>query len=190
LSIILISVAGYALSSSIVATSIIGGLIFCGIFLLVISVIGLFGTLKHHQVLLFLVILVVSKISLFTDYNHTFLNPKYMFTLMLCFLIQFIIACVCLGIIPENSQTALLEVAWNKLDTETIRETQIKNNCCGFVQMNSSRVECPITADKPCVQIVRDSVAQALKTTGIIGLLFSFINVNLFFQLLKQTSLN
>jgi hypothetical protein len=113
-----------------------------------------------------------------------------MFTLMLCFLIQFIIACVCLGIIPENSQTALLEVAWNKLDTETIRETQIKNNCCGFVQMNSSRVECPITADKPCVQIVRDSVAQALKTTGIIGLLFSFINVNLFFQLLKQTSLN
>ena len=106
-----------------------------------------------------------------------FENFKYMFTLLLCFLIQFIIACVCLGIISENSQTALLEVAWNKLDTETIRETQIKNSCCGFAQMNSTRVECPNTANKPCVQIVRDSVAQALKTTGIVGLLFSFINV-------------
>jgi len=110
-----------------------------------------------------------------------------MFTLLLCFLIQFIIACVCLGIISENSQTALLEVAWNKLDTETIRETQIKNNCCGFVQMNSTRVECPSTANKPCAQIVRDSVAKALKTTGIVGLLFSFINVTtMFFFLLKQ----
>jgi hypothetical protein len=33
----------------------IGGIIFCGVFLLVIAILGLIGTFKHHQVLLFVV---------------------------------------------------------------------------------------------------------------------------------------
>lgn len=157
LSIILISVAAYAYSISIVTTSIIGGIIFCGIFLFLISFIGLFGTLKHNQVLLFF----------------------YIFLLTLCFLIQFIIACVCLGIVSVNSQRNLLFSGWQKLSDRTIEETQYKYNCCGFnnITVDSHHPKCPSTATKPCFETVKHSVVKALEITGGIALTFSFINI-------------
>lgn len=63
LSTVLLSVSIYANSVSIVSTSVLGGLIFCGVFLFVIALVGLIGTLKHHQVLLFFVRLIINPYS-------------------------------------------------------------------------------------------------------------------------------
>lgn len=53
---ILIGVAAYGKAAAYIATiEIMGGIIACGVFLLLISIIGLIGAVKHHQVLLFFV---------------------------------------------------------------------------------------------------------------------------------------
>ena len=53
---VLISVAAYARAvAQITAINIMSGIIVCGVFLLLIAVVGLIGALKHHQVLLFFV---------------------------------------------------------------------------------------------------------------------------------------
>lgn len=53
---ILIGVAAYAKAVAVIATvSVMGGIIACGVFLLLVAIIGLIGAVKHHQVLLFFV---------------------------------------------------------------------------------------------------------------------------------------
>ena len=53
---ILIGVAGYGKAVAIITNiSIMGGIIACGVFLLIVAIIGLAGAIKHHQVLLFFV---------------------------------------------------------------------------------------------------------------------------------------
>jgi tetraspanin-13/31 len=55
-SIILIAVAAYGRAASQVTNiAIIGGIIGCGVFLFLVSLLGLVGAAKHHQVLLFFV---------------------------------------------------------------------------------------------------------------------------------------
>lgn len=52
----MIGVAGAGKGAQIVdSTKVIGGIIACGIFLLILALVGLYGTLKHHQVMLFFV---------------------------------------------------------------------------------------------------------------------------------------
>lgn len=53
---ILISVAVYGQASSLVTNlPIVGGILACGVFLILISLLGLAGAVKHHQVMLFFV---------------------------------------------------------------------------------------------------------------------------------------
>ena len=53
---ILIGVAGYARVVGVFTDiKIMGGIIACGVFLLLIAIVGLIGAIKHHQVLLFFV---------------------------------------------------------------------------------------------------------------------------------------
>lgn len=53
---ILISVAVYGRAASLVTNlPIVGGILACGIILILISVLGLVGAVKHHQVVLFFV---------------------------------------------------------------------------------------------------------------------------------------
>lgn len=53
---ILISVAVYGQASSLVTNlPIVGGILACGVFLILISLLGLLGAVKHHQVMLFFV---------------------------------------------------------------------------------------------------------------------------------------
>ncbi|KOC65759.1 Tetraspanin-31 [Habropoda laboriosa] len=74
---ILIGVAVYGRASALVTNlPIIGGILVCGVILILISILGLIGAAKHHQVLLFF----------------------YMLILFLLFLIQFSIACACLAV--------------------------------------------------------------------------------------------
>jgi len=49
-------VAAYGKATAIIATvSVLGGIIACGVFLLLIAIVGLIGAIKHHQVVLFFV---------------------------------------------------------------------------------------------------------------------------------------
>jgi tetraspanin-13/31 len=53
---ILIGVAVYGTSSAVVTNlPIVGGILACGVFLILISSLGLIGAIKHHQVVLFFV---------------------------------------------------------------------------------------------------------------------------------------
>ena len=107
-----------------------------------------------------------------------------MFFLLLCFIIQFIIACVCLGVVSVNSQFEFLNAGWKKLSDATINETQEKFNCCGFNSFPSNeadRASCPRTANTTCVDAVRYSVAESLKISGIVALIFCFTNVSICF---------
>lgn len=55
-SFVLIAIAAYGKAVATIETfSIMGGIIACGILLLLIAIIGLIGVLQHHQVLLFFV---------------------------------------------------------------------------------------------------------------------------------------
>ena len=81
---LLIGVATYAKTSSIVVTlPIVGGMVACGVFLLFVAVLGLVATVKHHQVMLFF----------------------YMMILFVIFVIQFSVACACIGVNLEQEKT-------------------------------------------------------------------------------------
>jgi len=53
-------VAAYGKAVAVIATvSVLGGIIACGVFLLIIAIVGLIGAIKHHQVILFFVSLML-----------------------------------------------------------------------------------------------------------------------------------
>ncbi|KJE95049.1 hypothetical protein CAOG_08898 [Capsaspora owczarzaki ATCC 30864] len=109
-SIILIAVAGAAkgmakLSSAAVA----GGVIACGVFLLLVSVLGFIGAHKHHQVMLFI----------------------YMIVLALIFIIQFSVSVACLSV-TGGQQRDLVREAWIQLSADSRADIQNWGTCCGF----------------------------------------------------------
>ena len=67
---------------------IIGGITASGVFLLFISVVGLIGAIKHHQVMLFF----------------------YMVVLFLIFVIQFSCSCAALSVSEEDQRTIIFKV--------------------------------------------------------------------------------
>uniref|UniRef100_A0A6M2E003 Putative tetraspanin-13 pogonomyrmex barbatus n=1 Tax=Xenopsylla cheopis TaxID=163159 RepID=A0A6M2E003_XENCH len=112
---ILIGVAAYGQAASVVMNlPIIGGILACGILLIMISILGLIGAVKHHQVMLFF----------------------YMVILFLLFLIQFSIACAALAV-NSTQQERLAQQGWNR--SETVRQTVQKSfSCCGFDSHSNS----------------------------------------------------
>ena len=67
---ILIGVAVYGRASAEVTNlPIIGGILACGVFLILISILGLIGAIKHHQVLLFFVSFQIINLFLLTVGN-------------------------------------------------------------------------------------------------------------------------
>jgi len=111
-SLIMIGVAVHGRVSGIVTSlPIVGGITACGVFLLFISVVGLIGALRHHQVMLFF----------------------YMVVLFLIFLIQFSVACAALGINETDEKTIILR-AWKAAETKTpsvIAQAEVTFDCCG-----------------------------------------------------------
>lgn len=69
---LLISVAVYARAASIVTLPIVSGILACGVILLMTSLLGLAGAMRHHQVMLFFVSFFVneSKITAFHPEYH------------------------------------------------------------------------------------------------------------------------
>jgi len=111
-SLIMIGVAVHGKASGIVTSlPIVGGITACGIFLLFISVVGLIGALRHHQVMLFF----------------------YMVVLFLIFLIQFSVACAALAI-DENDEQGLIFKAWRASESHSpsvIAQAEVTFDCCG-----------------------------------------------------------
>lgn len=179
---ILIGVAAYGQTSNIISSiSLIGGIVACGVFLLLVSLLGLVGAFKHHQVILFF----------------------YMVILFLLFLIQFSIACACLAM-DENQQRSLTQTGWKLADPSLKREAQSFFQCCGYDNATQSlnvsnntpmgHPECPTSCCDPadlgkccygnntcacqtCESFLVNTVSSGLQVSGGIGLFFSFTEI-------------
>jgi len=202
---ILISVAAYAQAVTVFTDiKIMGGIIACGVFLLLIAILGLIGAVKHHQVLLFF----------------------YMIILFLLFLVQFAVACACLAI-SNNQQEIIAQSGWKMAKPNIKQFVQERKMCCGFQEKdqdivwkdsqnvspvadstqteellmghpacnlakldccrNSSAVCCTgvhdvnVTATKcpcrTCWTVTSADMGKAIKIAGGIGLFFSFTEI-------------
>ncbi|KAK2161926.1 hypothetical protein NP493_1552g00008 [Ridgeia piscesae] len=181
---LLIGVAATArIAAKITNVSLMGGLIACGVILLLIAVVGLVGAVRHHQVFLFF----------------------YMIILFLLFLVQFAVACACLALTPTQ-QKGMLAQGWAKSTSTVKANVQIWFDCCSFnnsypnpindtdCSMDSllqlkccsnktvegseagSSNSCLTTCPK-CVDAIREHLKRAIKLAGIIGLIFSLTEV-------------
>jgi len=111
---LLIGVGSYAKTSSIVVTlPVVGGIVACGVFLLFVAILGLIATVKHHQVMLFF----------------------YMMILFVIFVIQFSVACACIGF-THDQETKLTQQAWiaakKQGELGLIQEAEKFFQCCGY----------------------------------------------------------
>ncbi|XP_020299951.1 tetraspanin-13 isoform X2 [Pseudomyrmex gracilis] len=166
---ILIGVAVYGRASALITNlPIIGGILACGVILFLISILGLIGAVKHHQVLLFF----------------------YMLILFLLFLIQFSIACACLAV-NTKQQEQLAEQGWKQVENTDLREkVQDTFKCCGFNSTidDQSSLSChekvccqsadvnlmPCPPCPTCMHKLQSTIDYAFKLCGSIGLFFSF----------------
>ena len=129
----LIAIGGHWITSNIVTSlPIIGGVIACGVFLSMLSVAGLVGAVKHHQVLLFF----------------------YMVIMLVVFLIQFSIACACLTV-STSAQKDLSRKGWMSVDNETKAHVQNTFQCCGYDNVTLVSPEDPLSHPS-CSAIVRN----------------------------------
>ncbi|XP_029661728.1 tetraspanin-13 isoform X1 [Formica exsecta] len=169
---ILIGVAVYGRASALVTNlPIIGGILACGVILFLISILGLIGAVKHHQVLLFF----------------------YMLILFLLFLIQFSIACACLAV-NTKQQEQLAEQGWTHVESDLKEKVQTTFNCCGFNGTSEdSTISCddvnkvccqsidtnlmPCPPCPTCMHKLQSTIDYAFKLCGSIGLFFSFTEV-------------
>lgn len=168
-SFILIGVAAYSIAASFVSSlAIVGGIIACGVFLFLLSLLGLIGAIRHSQVLLFF----------------------YMVILFMLFVAQFGIACACLAF-NKQQQHELAYEGWDKASMALRNETQIYFDCCGFENANitdGKMQQAPCSAvpycrehpgecersEHTCWQKLQNAIDNALKISGGIGLFFSF----------------
>lgn len=183
---ILIGVAAYAKAVAyIVDISVMGAVIACGVFLLIIACVGVVGTTLHHQVTLFF----------------------YIIVLFLLFVVQFIVACACLAI-GQSQQRSLFQSGWHEAEGLR-RKMQRKFDCCGAfsddqMDVNGTHPPCNLTSEccqnsispcctgillpdedvamnisypcpcNSCWDEVATYVDKAVKAVGGIGLFFSF----------------
>jgi len=158
---VLIGVATYGKTSNIITSlEIVGGIVASGVFLLFIAVAGLFGAIRHHQVTLFV----------------------YMMVLLVLFVIQFSVSCACLAVSTEK-QIAIALKGWELASNET-RFTAEKNfHCCGFVNSTVDGYNCDKIPEcykdeqiicETCLEKIKDKIGYAFSASGGVGLFFSF----------------
>ncbi|XP_067616628.1 tetraspanin-13 isoform X2 [Eurosta solidaginis] len=163
---LLIGVGVYARAASLVTNlPIVGGILACGVILILISILGLAGAVKHHQVLLFF----------------------YMIILFMLFLIQFSIASSCLAVSSEQ-QKEFAEEGWSNVPDSMRKQVQDTFLCCGFNSTNSG-LSCEAVNKKccndfmtlsggctcpTCLPVLEDKISYAFKLCGGLGIFFSF----------------
>ncbi|KAF5279563.1 hypothetical protein FQR65_LT03385 [Abscondita terminalis] len=118
-----------------------------------------------------------------------------MVILFLLFLIQFSVACACLGVNMEQ-QEQLAEQGWGRFDNTTKMEVQLAFTCCGFEKKNigdqrsmdhpsceAIELKCCPNQEKDChcptcMSKLQSTINYAFKLCGWIGLFFSFTEVS------------
>jgi len=179
-SLLMIGVAVHSKVSGIVTNlPIVGGITASGVFLLFISVIGLIGAMKHHQVMLFI----------------------YMVVLFFIFIIQFSCSCAALSV-SKPDQTKIIKTAWDtamKHDyTALIISAEKQFDCCGLgINDTYQTYTTPTDADhewsinktvfdpedkcykraddcETCFFTIQPKIDGAFKAAGGLGLFFSF----------------
>ncbi|XP_053508933.1 tetraspanin-31-B-like isoform X1 [Ictalurus furcatus] len=160
----LMAVAGYGKSFGIVwSLSIISVVMVVGVFLIFISMLGIFGALRQNQIVLF----------------------TYILAMMLVFFFQFTVSCSCLALGREK-QEKLLSVSWEMMSDETRRSLEQQLDCCGL--MNSAEklhvfrtdvkvctAACKTTAHCfTCGDLMLHHAAETLRVLGGVGLFCSF----------------
>ncbi|XP_026278493.1 tetraspanin-13 isoform X1 [Frankliniella occidentalis] len=156
---VLIGVAIYGRNCTrVIDLPIIGGIMACGIFLILISILGLIGAVKHHQVVLFF----------------------YMVILFMLFLVQFSVACACLAVNKEQ-QRQLAKKGWERVSESMKEEVEKMFSCCDFEKSANSSVvpskNCTQSNMPPCIDKLQTTIDHAFKLCGGIGLFFSFTEV-------------
>ncbi|XP_031561585.1 tetraspanin-31-like [Actinia tenebrosa] len=147
--------------------SIIGGVITCGVFILLLALAGLFGTCRHHQIILFF----------------------YMIILVIIFIILFSISIGALSI-SKSQECKILEDGWSHLSMTTKSEIQRNGQCCGFENKTQTTGPfghppcndisgCKNSTSSPdcktCLGFIRSKgLDQLKKSVGGVGLFFSF----------------
>lgn len=148
---------------------IIPSVIACGVVLISLALMGLYGAVKHHQVTLFF----------------------YMIILFCLFIVQFAIACSCLAV-NKTQQRLFAEEGWNTVSEDTKAEVQRTFNCCGFNSTleddhpscdTVNKICCPTgslpsCACSPCLPKLETNIDSAFFVSGSIGLFFSFTEVS------------
>ena len=161
---IAVSVYGNRFTDLPIIPSVIG----CGIVLISLSLIGIYGAAKHHQVFLFF----------------------YMIILFCLFIVQFAIACSCLAV-NKQQQRIFAEEGWNTISSDVKAEVQETFSCCGFNStLANDHPSCDAVnkiccAGKPdnctcenCLPKLEDTIDNAFFASGSIGLFFSFTEVS------------
>ncbi|KAI1285808.1 Tetraspanin-31 [Halotydeus destructor] len=151
--------------SSIVITSItlFNWILGCGIFLMVLSIVGISGAKSHNQVTLFF----------------------YMVILFILFLVQFSIACACLAI-GDDQQMDIVDKGWSESTPEVQIEAQRFFHCCALHNATSSQLDvcskgsyCCLNGSvncgcEPCALKIKHALGNSLEIAGISGLFFAF----------------
>ncbi|XP_002156462.2 tetraspanin-31 [Hydra vulgaris] len=161
LGLVLIGIAAYGKKTAfLVSVPALTGVIACGVFILLIAVLGLVGAIRHNQVLLFFYMVVMS--------------------LMFIFLIAFSVAALA---VTREQQTILIKTAWNMSESQRL-VVEKKLGCCGLFtkerdisecnyidacNKNGSNVSCPA-----CYDEYQELLDKALTVSGGVGLFFSF----------------
>ncbi|XP_062384896.1 tetraspanin-13b [Sardina pilchardus] len=157
-SLLMIGIAAWGKWFGLVSSfQVVGGVIAVGVFLFVVALAGLFGAMKHHQVLLFF----------------------YMIILFMVFVVQFSVSCACLAI-NKDQQEHLLEVGWNNT-VSTQADVEKTLNCCGFHEVDRNAT-CPAACFPqntctPCADKIQEHAGEVLQFVGGIGLFFSFTEI-------------
>jgi len=164
-SFIMIGVAVHGKVSGVVTSlPIIGGITACGVFLLLISVVGFIGAIKHHQVMLFI----------------------YMVVLFLIFIIQFSVSCAAIGINADDEKKILLK-GWEQADENTKFDAETLFDCCGLNSVDTGvrceELQCfgkqdnataPVNHCDPCMTKLQEKIDGAFNAAGGLGLFFAF----------------
>ncbi|XP_046845592.1 tetraspanin-31-like [Xenia sp. Carnegie-2017] len=170
LAILLISIAVYAkITAVLTSLPILGAVVACGVFLLIVSIFGLIAAVRHQPVILFF----------------------YIITMVFLFIFLLSVSLAALTVSPDK-QEKILKSSWQKLGNQTKNELQVAGNCCGFHVLadlqNTTMYHPPCTKLPCCKKRTRDfcdqcpacftyfkgSIDQALSVAGAIGLFFSF----------------
>jgi len=149
---LLIGVATYGKGSAVITSlPILGGIVASGVFLLFVAVLGLLATLKHHQILLFV----------------------YMIVLFTIFVIQFSCSCAAIGFDTDAEMKAIKKV-WDAAGNSTVTNAETLLNCCGWDKNDPARQDQTCGAVPACESVISQGVDKAFNGSGGLGLFFAF----------------